>query len=360
MRGRQGILHLPPVVHGGAHRGELTPLKLDLDQVLDFSANVNPYGPSPHVWEAIRRVVLSRYPDPQALDLCRRIGEELQLDPRWILPGNGSIELIRAIAFAYLRPRDRVLIVGPTFGEYERAAHLMGASVEEWRGHPEEEFALNLQGLIRRLQTLRPHLTFLCNPNNPTGHLLGLKDLEAILEACTHLLVVDEAFINFADPSFTALPLLPSRRLLVLRSLTKDYALTGLRLGYLIAPPETVEMLQRVLPPWSVNAFAQAAGCAAIQDREHLWGTLALTRQAAASLREGIQGLGIPVLPSRTHFFLAEVGDAVTIRQRLLISGLVVRDCASFGLPRFIRIATRQPHENAHLLEGLQGVWWSG
>lgn len=357
---RQRILKLPPVVHGGAHQGELTPLQLDLDQILDFSVSVNPYGPSPNVSEAIRRVVLSRYPDPQAVDLCRCLGEELQLGPRWILPGNGSVELIRAIAFAYLHPRDRVFVVGPTFGEYERAARLMGASVEEWRRPPEEDFALDLRGLIRRLQTLRPHLTFLCNPNNPTGHLLGLRELEAILEACGHLLVVDEAFINFADPAFTALPLLPSRRLLILRSLTKDYALAGLRLGYLIAPPETVEVLQRVLPPWSVNALAQAAGCAALQDGGHLRRTLALTRRAAASLREEIQGLGIPVLPSHTHFFLAEVGDAVTLRQRLLHSGLVVRDCTSFGLPRFIRIATRQPHENAHLVEGLKRLWRGG
>jgi histidinol-phosphate aminotransferase len=357
---RQSILRLEPVVHGGAQEGELTSLHLDLHQILDFSVSVNPYGPSPQVWEAIRAVLLSRYPDPQALDLCRSIGEELQLDPSWILPGNGSVELIRAIAFACLRPWDRVLIVEPTFGEYERAALLMGARVEGWRSHPEENFTLNLQGLTRRLQTLRPRLTFLCNPNNPTGHLLGLKDLEAILEACTHLLVVDEAFINFADPSSTALPLLPSRRVLILRSLTKDYALAGLRLGYLIAPPDTVEMLRKILPPWSVNALAQAAGCAAIHDRKHLWETLALTRQAAISLREGVQTLEIPVIPSQTHFFLAEVGDAVTIRQRLLIDRLVVRDCTSFGLPQFIRIATRQPHENDQLLKGLKRIWWSG
>jgi threonine-phosphate decarboxylase len=149
--------------------------------------------------------------------------------------------------------------------------------------------------------------------------------------------------------------------MLVLRSMTKAYALAGLRLGYAVGSADVLEALRRARPPWSVNALAQAAGIAALQDTAHLTHCLACIAQAKDDLVAGLRALELMLIPSTTHFFLVWVGNGAACRQALLQCGILVRDCASFGLPEYIRVATRRPEENARLLTALEELRpWCG
>ena len=145
----------------------------------------------------------------------------------------------------------------------------------------------------------------------------------------------------------------PAPNLLVLRSMTKAHALGGLRLGYAVGHPHIIEALVTVRPPWNVNALAQAAGIAALEDQAHLAQCLAQLAQAKTALLHGIRDLGLEPVPSSTHFFLVKVGDPTTLRRALLQRGILVRDGTSFGLPTYMRVATRRPEENARFLAAL-------
>ncbi|MDP2951686.1 MAG: aminotransferase class I/II-fold pyridoxal phosphate-dependent enzyme, partial [Chloroflexota bacterium] len=169
---RPEVTSLPEGVHGVVGEAELEALGLRADQVVDFSVNTNPFGPSPLVQEAISRVDLARYPDPEARALVRALAEKLGLPPAQVMVGNGSLEVLWLLALACLRPGDKALILGPTFGEYERASRLHGAQVL-WLRANEKDFQLDLGAAGELLRRERPRLTFLCQPNNPTGLYLG-------------------------------------------------------------------------------------------------------------------------------------------------------------------------------------------
>jgi len=343
-------------VHGALDYVELDRLDLVADDVLDFSVNSNPFGPSPAVAHALRSVPLDRYPDREAWELRRAIAHRLGISPHEIVAGNGAAELIQMLALAYLNPHDDVLVLGPTFGEYERACRLMGARVHVWAASAEDAFAVDVEAVGYLLQTVQPRLFFVCRPNNPTGCLLPVEALRSWAEAAPQtLLVVDEAYLAFAAGARSVVDL-GQPNIACLRSMTKDYALAGLRLGYVAAHRAVVEALRRVQPAWNVNALAQAAGLAALADQDHLNETLAALRQACAELRAGLSSIGLQPLPSTVHFFLLPVGDGQALRRRLLRRGIQVRDCASFGLPAYVRIAARRPDDNQKLITALREV----
>jgi histidinol-phosphate aminotransferase len=339
--------------HGALDYAELEGLGLDPEQVLDFSVNSNPYGPAPAVRQALAQVPLERYPDREALALRRSLAERLGVAMDQILVGNGTAELLWLAGLAFLRRNDRVLVVGPTFGEYQRVASLMGASVETWLARPEQGFAVQPGPVAQRLQELAPRLVFVCNPNNPTGASLSPEDIAAWAEAHPRtLFIVDEAYLAFA-PGLRSTLTAGMPNILILRSMTKDYALAGLRLGYALGQEGVIAALRQVRPAWNVNALAQAAGVAALEDETHLQQSLGALRQAKAELVGALTDLELPPLPSAVHFFLVHVGAGSAFRRALLRHGILVRDCASFGLPAYVRIATRRPEENARLLAAI-------
>lgn len=357
---RPELLQIPEAIHGALDFAELDRLGLAPEAVLDFSVNGNPYGPSPLVREAIAQVPYDRYPDRDVLALRRVLATHLDLTPDQILVGNGSTELVWLVALAFVRAGDAVLLVGPTFGEYTRAAVLMGARLCQYSAQP-EDFRIVPEEIVRLLQRWQPRLVFLCNPNNPTGTFVAPDTMTRWATAWPGtLFIVDEAYLTFAAHAPSVLPgLCPN--MLVLRSMTKAYALAGLRLGYAVGTPDVLAALQRARPPWSVNALAQAAGIAALQDTAHLASCLAHIAQARHDLIAGLRALGLAPVPSTTHFCLVRVGNGAACRQALLGHGILVRDCASFGLPAYIRVATRRPAENARLLTALAEVRpWCG
>jgi len=301
-------------------------------------------------------VEIGRYPDDDAVALCRKLADQTGLAISCLLAGNGSSELIWLLALAYLDPGDHVLVVGPTFGEYARAARIMGAEVTEWRADAAADFRPDVESLCTTIRRLGPKIVFLCNPNNPTGVLLQRSEVERVLAATPGLLVLDEAYIGVVEKPPAMLDLVVNTHLVVLRSLTKDYALTGLRLGYAAAAPPVIEAIGKVRPPWSVNAAAQAAGVAALGDAAHAERSRAVLREANAYLLAELHGLGRRVVPSTANFLLLEVGDGARFRQQVLRHGCVVRDCASFGLPGYVRIAVRTLPECRRLVTAMAAV----
>jgi threonine-phosphate decarboxylase len=351
---RRELLDMAPAVHGSLDIGELRNLGLSPGDVLDFSANVNPYGPSPSVRAALAEVPLERYPDRDCLELGAALAESLGVIPERVLPGNGAAELIWLAALAFARPGGRVLVLGPTFCEYARAAGLMGACVTTYPAREETSFAPDPAEVAGRLGSLRPQLAFLCNPNNPTGTVLPPEVIADWARRFPQtLFVVDEAYLPFVTGLGSVLAR-GERNVLVLHSLTKDCGLAGLRLGYAVGTEEVIVALRRTQPPWSVNALAQAAGVAALRDSAHRQRCLERLTRSKQELTDGLMRLGLEPVPSATHFFLVRVGDGAAFRRALLRRGVLVRDCASFGLPAYVRISTRRPEENERLLRAIQ------
>jgi histidinol-phosphate aminotransferase len=201
----------------------------------------------------------------------------------------------------------------------------------------------------------QPKMVWFANPANPTGQYVSQATVEAILTVFDGLLVLDEAYRNFVAEPWPSLPLHESGRVVLVRSMTKDYALAGLRLGYVVAHPTIIAHLRRVRVPWSVNALAQAAGLAALQSESFLIESRARLLADRVTLVQALEALGWACVPTDTHFFLTRVPapwpDAATVREALLRAGLMVRDCTSFGLPRHIRLATRRPDENERIVQ---------
>ena len=358
---RPSVSQTSPAHHGAFDYAELQSLGIQPDDLIDFSVNSNPFGPSPTVRQALANVPLERYPDRECLALRQTLGNSLHVAPDQIVVGNGTAELLQLVCYAYLRPAtasdcDRVVIVGPTFGEYRRASELMGAQVYECRADASTAFAANARAIAHTLQDIRPRLFFLCNPNNPTGTLYPPEVVAQWGSTSPEtLLVIDEAYIAFAREGKSALEL-GAPNVLIVRSMTKDYALAGLRLGYAVGPLPVVNAIASVRPAWNVSALAQAAGIASLRDTRHLEKSLAALQAANRRLLAGLQELHLAPVPSATHFFILQVGNGAALRRALLAKGIQVRDCASFGLPEYIRIATRRPRENRRLIRALREI----
>ena len=354
---RSQLNDTPPVSHGALDYAELEQLGLRAEDILDFSVNSNPFGPSPTVQSALTSVPIERYPDREAWALRRTLASRLAVDPDQLVIGNGAAELLWLIALSFLRSPDQALVLGPTFGEYARLARLMGATVCEWVARADHNFAVDPLEVGAYLDQIRPQVTFLCNPNNPTGITLPLETIAAWVMAYPEtLFVVDEAYLAFAPQARSALTL-TAHNILVVRSMTKDYALAGLRLGYVVSHNRAlIETLKMARPAWNVNALAQAAGVAALADETYYRQTLSQLAPAKQHLVKNLFTIGLTPLPSTTHFFLMPAENAVDFRRALLQQNVLVRDCASFGLPGYLRIATRQPAENERLVAAIQTI----
>ena len=345
-------------IHGGLDTAELRLMGLQPEQVLDFSANINPLGSSRRVRQAAAAADLSAYPDRHSLALREELGTRLGVSIDNLLVGNGSTELIHLLARAFLGPLKKCLIFTPTFGEYEVAATIVGAEIHLFWAEEERGFQWSMEAAVESIKQVRPDMVFLCNPNNPTGVYLDCSDVERIRGAvdADALLVLDDAYVSLADRQWDSTCMLREGNVAILRSMTKDHALAGVRLGYMVAKPNVVEAVRRLQPAWSVNSVAQAVGIAALNDEAHVAEARKTISESKEYLRYELATLGVPVTDSAANFILARVGEASKMRSALLHRGIAVRDCTSFGLPDHIRIAVRKPEECARLIGRLKEV----
>ncbi len=340
--------------HGGLNYAELEGMDITPGEVLDFSVSSNPFGPPPGIKEALSTSAIDRYPDREATELRRHLAGKLGIAPQNIIAGNGSVELLRLAALAYFGSGDRVLIIEPTFGEYEVACRIAGSQpLKPWMGAE----GFKVREIVDLIKQERPKGVFLCNPNNPTGEYLPRGDFQQILAVCEDtLLILDEAYIAFIDCAWSSLEMIQEGNLLILRSMTKDYALAGLRLGYAISHQGVIEALRKVCPPWNVNAVAQRAGILALEEEEYFGQCKIKLQQSKDFLMRGLADLGLPPLPSEANFFLVKVGDAGKLRHQLLKRGILIRDCTSFGLPDYIRVAPRTLPECHRLIAAIKEI----
>ena len=340
---RPEIENLNACPHGGVNDAGLRRAGVAPEGIIDFSVCTNPYMPPPIIkGMRLDSVSIGQYPDTEATDLRQRLSLRLQVPPDNILVGNGTTELIRLIALAYLRQGDHVLVLEPTYGEYEVAGVIAGAKLVKQRAKAEGGFTPRLEETVALIKKYRPRAVFICNPNNPTGKYLSRREIETVLNAVGDgLLVLDEAYVAFIKQGWPSADLCSRGNIVILRSMTKDYGLAGLRLGYSIASREITDNLRRIRAPWSVNSVAQKVGAMVLTDNDYLKHTLERIKEARRYLTDGLSRLGFQPLPSNTHFFLVVVGEARSFRSALLKHGILVRDCTSFQLPEYVRIGTR-------------------
>ncbi|MFC2025364.1 histidinol-phosphate transaminase [Chloroflexota bacterium] len=340
LRPRPEIENLEACAHGGINQAELKAMGLTPETVLDFSVCSNPFLPPPQVIKVFDTISVNRYPDSEATEFRECLSRKLGVTPDNILAGSGAVELIRLIALTYFRPGDSVLILEPTFGEYKVACQIVGAKAISQRGKESDDFAPGIEETVTFVRQHHPRGVFVCNPNNPTGRHLTRQEVETILDTCRDgLLILDEAYIAFVNEHWPSVELIPRGNVVILRSMAKDYALAGLRLGYAIAHEEIISTLRRVRPPWNVNIVAQKAGIVALNDSDYLEWCQPEIRKAKQFLTDELHQLGFSLVPSDTNFFLVKVNNAKSFRTALLKHGILVRDCTSFGLPDYVRIA---------------------
>ncbi len=341
--------------HGGLDYAELRSMSITPEKVIDFSVCCNPYLLPAVLKKRLGSITINQYPDSEATVFREVVARKLNVTPAHILAGSGTTELIRLIALAYFGHSDSVLIFKPTYGEYEVACQIVGAEVIEQRVKAENHFQILPEEITRIIQQRRPKGIFICNPNNPTGHYFSKQDVETIMESCRDsLLIMDEAYIAFVEGAWSSVELTAEGNVIILRSMTKDYALAGLRLGYAIASEEIISTLRRICPPWNVNVVAQETGVTALNADGFLERCLRRLRKSKTYLLDELRQIGLEPLPSQANFFLVKVGNGQAFRQALLRHGMLVRDCASFGLPEYVRIAPRTMAECRRLISTIR------
>lgn len=355
--------------HGGNIYRFIEERNIRMDEVIDFSASINPLGVPKSVMEKIKDNIryLCHYPDPDAKHLTQTLAKHLGIDPQYILCGSGSTELIYLTVRA-LKP-EKVLMPMPTFSEYELACKSYESRVMSYELKESDNFDINADEFINAMADgyLAAHrsplaapvdMAFLCNPNNPTGRLMKKEDVLKVAEAARELkcyLVVDEAFIDFVPEESVIKEVQHNPYLIVLRSMTKFYALSGMRIGYGVFPLAILDTIRRHKEPWTINTIAQIAGIAALNDAGYKNQTFKVMRNEKKILEDGFKLLGITYFPSSANFYLIKHDNAQKIIASLGNRGLMIRDCSNFmGLDgSYMRIAVKSNKDNMKLLKEL-------
>jgi threonine-phosphate decarboxylase len=351
-------------IHGGNVHRAAQALHIPVKQILDFSASINPLGPPVGLSRVIRSALkqIVHYPDPECWQLRQRLALQCRMDPSMILVGNGSTELI------HLLPRalaiKSALIVGPTFAEYAHALTIAGSAIQYVHARREERFRPPVIEVLRALSAkgARYDAVFVCNPNNPTGQVIPrsvMCELAEVIERRQGWLIVDEAFVDYCQTQSVVSLLSEHPRIVVLRSLTKFYAIPGLRVGYVLGARKVVDQMKEHQPPWSVNSLAQEVCCTVLRDRAYETNSRAFMVNERSRFMKELRSLpGVRVYSSSANFVLLELPawtSAGLTADRLAVEGLLVRDCSTLpGLSaRMIRVAIRTVKENRRLMGAL-------
>jgi threonine-phosphate decarboxylase len=348
--------------HGGDVYVWAKKARIDPGEMIDFSASINPLGPPASARQAFQKsyTEILRYPDPYGTKLKEALAKHHEMKPDEILVGNGSTQLIYLLCLA-LRPQ-KALVVGPAFSEHTNALMLAGAKVSCFSLTVDRDFKFSTEGFLAAWEKA-PDLAFLTTPNSVTGRLVPRAQIEKIARIALlkrRFLVIDEAFIDFIERESVKHLIRDNRFVIILRSLTKYYALPGLRLGYLLAHSPRVAQLAAHLEPWSVNGPAQKVALACLADRSFGLKTERWLRQERDFLSQGLIELkGFQPYPSNTNFLLIRIANnaaAVGLRSFLLHKKILVRACDSFtGLgSNHFRIAVRRRKDNRLLLGALK------
>lgn len=349
--------------HGGDMLTAASVFGRDSDSFLDFSANINPLGPPPRMIELLHKQLsaIVHYPDPSQRLLKEKLAEKLRISPEHLVIGNGAAECMALVLLA-LQPKT-VGVVNPCFSEYAQLAAAFDAQVVSCEGRLKHHYKPYLSDLFQLLNEV--DLVFIGHPNNPTGVVYTEEELIQIAEQAAKTntyLVVDEAFLDFLPRSeqVTLLPHLDEyKHVILIRSMTKFYAIPGLRLGYAVAQPELIKQMKGKQVTWSVNQLALLAGEACLEEDVYEEKTIWLVREQREYLKQRLEELGLVVFPGQANFLLVRLQNgrtAADVQWDMGRRGVLIRSCAMYpGLTEYdFRVAVRMKEENDQLLRVLK------
>jgi histidinol-phosphate aminotransferase len=324
-----------------------------------LASNENPLGPSPRALAVLRERLpeLHLYPDGDCFYLKRALARKLGVEPDRLIFGNGSNEIIELAARTFMRPGDEAVMAEQAFLVYELIVQAVGG---RRKTVPLKNFTHDLAAIADAV-TPQTRLVFLANPNNPTGTIYHRRDWEAFLERISPdvLVIVDEAYFEYVEAVDYPNSLDYHARhpaILTLRTFSKLYGLAGLRIGYGIGAKDVIALMQRVRQPFNVNAPAQWAALAALDDTEHVQRSLGINRQGVKYLEAEFTRLGLSYVPSQANFILVRVGNGPEVFQRLLQQGVIVRPMVGYKFPEHVRITVGTMAENRRLIGALERI----
>ena len=311
---------------------------LDPSELLELGSNENPHGPSPAALDAVHEAAGSANSYPKAVhtDLTAAIADEWDLAPAQVWLGPGADGALDYLARAVLTPGDRTLAPQPGFSYYQMSTRYHAGQIDYYQLPREDGFEQSAERVLAAHDDHR--LIYITTPHSPTGTELSLTAIEAIAESVPEtLVVVDEAYGEYTDQPSARTLLAAQDNIAVTRTFSKAYGLAGLRVGYAMVPTSWAATYERINTPFAVNRLACRAGLAALDDDEHLEQTVSTSRWARSYIREELDA---PTWPSKGNYVLANVGDGAAVAAAARQRGVIVRDCASFGLSDCIRIST--------------------
>jgi len=325
---------------------------------IKLASNENAWGPSPRAMEAIKGALqnLHRYPDGSCYYLTKSLAAKIGVKPEEIVFGNGSNEIIGLLITAFLQPGEEVISSHPSFLMYQKLVQVQGGSnkVVELS----ESMHHDLEAILQAVSA-KTRIIFLDNPNNPTGTIIDRDDFASFMEQLPQeiIVVLDEAYVDFVDPDLRIDVLAYIRGgkpVAALRTFSKAYGLSGLRLGYGIMHAEIGGYLNRVRQPFNVNSLAQVGGVAALEDDVHYRMTLQKSSDGIAWLQGEVAKLGCRPMETHTNFFLIDVkGDGRKLYEHMLRQGVIVRPMQAYGYPNYIRITVGRQDENRRFVAAL-------
>lgn len=322
--------------------------------IIKLNTNENPYPPSPAAMAVLRSLdgeLLRRYPTPYATDFRQAISEVLDVPPDWIIVGNGSDELLSVLIRACTEPGRKVVYPMPTYVLYRTLAEMQPTDIVEVQYG--EDYDLPIEELV----AVNGAVTFIASPNSPSAHRVSNDQLRQLASRLSGVLVVDEAYVDFADGN--ALPLVQEfENVIVVRTLSKGYALAGLRLGFAIANPHLLSGLFKVKDSYNVDAIACLVGAAAMRDQAYKDDCVARVKVARRQLAIDLKQLGFHVWDSQTNFLLTQPPDdrAEQIYLALKQRGILVRYFNQSGLSDKLRITVGTDDQNRTLIEALSSL----
>lgn len=349
-----------PVYHPGRPIEEVArELGLAPESIIKLASNENPLGPSRLALAAMRKVIghVNLYPDGSAFYLKQKLASKLGLTPAHLILGNGSNEILELLGHALLSRQSEVVVSQYCFAVYPIVTALFGAKLVSV---PARNYGHDLDAMLAAV-TSNTHIIFVANPNNPTGTAVSRDALANFLNQVPGnvLVALDEAYVEFLDDTLDVAKEIrdgSKLNLIVMRTFSKIYGLAGLRLGYGIGNPEFIAELEKIRQPFNINAVAQAAALAAIDDTAHADKTRRTTSRGLKLCARAFKKMGLEFVHSNANFVLVRVGDGQRVFNELQKLGVIVRPMASYQLPEWIRISMGTPKQNERCLHTLETV----
>jgi histidinol-phosphate aminotransferase len=327
------------------------------DQIVKLASNENPLGPSAPVRAAMQDALSSAhlYPDGGGYYLRAALAENLQVLPENLILGNGSNEIIKFIGQAFLGPGAEMVTSENAFIAYRLIASLFGARTI---AVADREYRFDFDAILEAI-TPCTRVVFIANPNNPTGTLVRQEAIDRFMaEVPSQVLVVfDEAYFEYLDdPPETLKFVRQGRNLIVLRTFSKIHGLASVRLGYGIAHPQLIQVVQKIREPFNTSGLAQAGAVAALADRAHQMETRRITDQGRRYLEQEFGTMGLRFVPAVANFVLVRVGDGEAVFRALLCKGVIVRALSGYNFPEWVRVSVGTMEENRKCIAALREV----